>query len=82
MPSGFDVTEHGQRGQCERKGKTGQAAGPGIVVVPLSCCPVVPLPVALALAVVKALALAVVVLFMALARAPFTQCRLFVKFIK
>lgn len=74
MPSGFDVTEHGQRGQCERKGKTGQAAGPGIVVV------VVPLPVALALAVVKALV--VVVLFMALARAPFTQCRLFVKFIK
>lgn len=74
MPSGFDVTEHGQRGQCERKGKTGQAAGPGIVVV------VVPLPVALALAVVKALV--VVVLFMARARAPFTQCRLFVKFIK
>lgn len=74
MPSGFDVTEHGQRGQCERKGKTGQAAGPGIVVV------VVPLPVALALAVVKALVL--VVLFMARARAPFTQCRLFVKFIK
>lgn len=72
MPSGFDVTEHGQRGQCERKGKTGQAAGPGIVVVPL--------PVALALAVVKALV--VVVLFMARARAPFTQCRLFVKFIK
>lgn len=76
MPSGFDVTEHGQRGQCERKGKTGQAAGPGIVVVVV----VVPLPVALALAVVKALV--VVVLFMALARAPFTQCRLFVKFIK
>lgn len=74
MPSGFNVTEHGQRGQCERKGKTGQAAGPGIVVV------VVPLPVALALAVVKALV--VVVLFMARARAPFTQCRLFVKFIK
>lgn len=74
MPSGFDVTEHGQRGQCERKGKTGQAAGPGIVVV------VVPLLVALALAVVKALV--VVVLFMARARAPFTQCRLFVKFIK
>lgn len=74
MPCGFDVTEHGQRGQCERKGKTGQAAGPGIVVV------VVPLPVALALAVVKALVL--VVLFMARARAPFTQCRLFVKFIK
>lgn len=74
MPSGFDVTEHGQRGQCERKGKTGQAAGPGIVVV------VVPLPVALALAVVKALV--VVVLFMARARAPFNQCRLFVKFIK
>lgn len=63
--------------------KVKQVRPPGQVLSLSRCrCPVVPLPVALALAVVKALALAVVVLFMALARAPFTQCRLFVKFIK